>query len=460
MKNKRPQKSDEVRDKALEIIWTVFEKGAYANLQLEKNLRSTQLSVNDRRLTTELVNGTVRMSKHLDWVLNLFLKKSLEHQNPWVRNILRLALYQIMFMDKIPPYASINTAVNQTAARTGSGLTGMVNGVLRNIDRNSDNISYPSHNSDTVAYLAVYYSHPEWLVKQWLEEYGYEQTIVMLRYNNLPAAITLRCNRLKTNPDELIEKLAGEAIETRRCENQPWAVQILKFDKILTGSMPFQQGWFYIQDTASMFAAPILQPEPHQLVYDLCCGLGGKTTHMGEYMQNQGKIKAIDLYQHKIDLLVHNSERLGISIIEAIAADILALDTNRMEKAPRVMLDAPCSGLGVLNRRADARWRKSYQEIEDLIEIQKCLLNQAALLVEPGGLLLYSTCTINRAENEDRIKCFLQAHPEFGLEGFEPALADLPLPADERESVATGMFNLLPGRYGTNGMFYALMRRN
>lgn len=455
----RPPKVDDVRDKALHIVCDVFENGAYTNLQLDKDLRNTRFSMSDRRFITELVNGTVRMSKHLDWVLNLFLKKPVEKQNRWIRNILRLALYQILFMDRTPPYASVNTAVNQTAAMVGTGLTGMVNGVLRNIIRNPDKIIYPSMENKR-DYLAVYYSHPEWLVEKWLDNYGYEQTVVMLAYNNQPAKINLRCNSLKTTPDELVKNLAEEEILAQISANHPWALEVSKMDKPINKSKAFQQGWFYIQDAASMLAAPILQTQADQLVYDLCCGIGGKTTHIAENMQNQGRIAAIDLYQHKIELLNYNSQRLGIDIIDGVSRDILAMDTDKMEKAARVLLDAPCSGLGVLNRRADARWRKSYQETEDLTIIQEALLNQASNLVERNGLLLYSTCTLNKVENEDRISSFLQTHTEFALEGFASVLNYLPLSAGERESAANGMFNLLPGRYGTNGMFYALMRRN
>jgi 16S rRNA (cytosine967-C5)-methyltransferase len=456
---KSPHKTSDVRDKALDIIYNIFEKGAYTNLQLDKDLRNTQISMSDKRFITELVNGTVRMSKHLDWVLNLFLRKPLPVQNPWIRNILRLALYQIIFTDKIPSYAIVNTAVNQTKTMVGSGLTGMVNGVLRNLIRNPDKILYPS-SEDQTAYLAVYYSHPEWLVEKWLDDFGYEQTVTMLNYDNLPAKPNLRWNRLRTTSDELIGKLAEEGILASLSPIQPWALEVTKMEQSINESKSFKQGLFYVQDSASMFAAPILQPNPQKLVYDLCCGVGGKATHIAELMNNEGRITAIDLYEHKIELLNYNSQRLGINIIEGLTQDILAMDTDRMEKAARVMLDAPCSGLGVLNRRADARWRKSYHEIKDLTAIQESLLKKASSLVERGGLLLYSTCTINPVENEDRINSFLQTHTVFALKGFEPALASLLLSADERKNAANGMFNLLPGRFGTNGMFYALMRRN
>jgi 16S rRNA (cytosine967-C5)-methyltransferase len=460
MRENRPRKVDDVRDKALDIIYDVFEKGAYTNLQLDKDLRGTHFAISDRRFVTELVNGTVRMSKHLDWVLNLFLRKPLDKQNPWVRNILRLALYQILFMDKIPPYASVNTAVNQTMAKTGSGLTGMVNGVLRNIIRNRDKITYPPPDRNPIDYMAVYYSHPEWLVRQWAEEYGNDKTMEMLSYNNLPPQTTLRCNSLKTTPKNLTEALELEAIFSTVCPYQPWALLVSEGQTILSQSQPFKDGWFYIQDAASMFAAPILNPVSGQLVYDLCCGVGGKATHMAELMQNEGRIIAIDLYQHKIDLLNYNCQRLGINIINGVTADILCLNADSWEKAPRVLLDAPCSGLGVLNRRSDARWRKNCNDIKELTRIQASLLQKASHLVEKNGLLLYSTCTINKSENEDIINDFLSSHPEYVPEGFTEALAHLPLSTEEKEKAAAGMFTFLPGRYGTNGMFYALMRRN
>lgn len=458
-KRKSPQ-VDIIRGMALEIIYQVMEKGAFANLLLDQQLRNTKLPVNDRRLITELVNGTIRMIKHLDWVLNLFLKMPADRQNPWLRNILRLALYQILFMDKIPGYASVDSAVKLARAKAGAGLASVANGVLRNILRNPDKIKYPSPEQETAAYLAVYYSHPQWLVEEWLAAFGYDQTKSILAYNNRPADLTIRCNRIKTTPDELKESLQEEGILSQTDNNLPWALKIIKMDNMLTATTAFEQGWFYIQNSASMLAAPILQLQPGQSVYDLCCGVGGKATLIAEYMENQGCITAIDVYDHKVDLLRHNSRRLGIDIIKAQTEDLLQIDASQIKKASRVMLDAPCSGLGVLNRRADARWKHNLPEIQTLVKIQQDLLNVAAPLVLKEGILLYSTCTINPAENLEVVEAFLHTHPEFSLDGFEQEINFLPLEDKDYQDVAQGWLTLLPGKYNTDGMFYARMRRN
>jgi 16S rRNA (cytosine967-C5)-methyltransferase len=362
-------------------------------------------------------------------------------------------------MDKIPAYASINTAAEQTKIRVGFRLTGMVNGVLRNIVRNRENITYPSREKEPVAYLAVYYSHPEWIVEQWINAYGLDQTINILEYNNEPARINLRCNQLKASRSQLIEKLAEDGIKAVPAE-YPWAAEVESTESPIIDSSAFKQGWFYIQGSASMLAAPILKPLPGQIVYDLCCGVGGKTTHLAENMENRGVIKAIDLYEHKINLLRENSGRLGIKIIDASVRDLRTVDTVNWDRAPRVLLDAPCSGLGVFNRRADARWHKKVEEIKELTLLQKELLDKAANLVERNGLLLYSTCTINRAENEEIISDFLMRHRDFGLQGFAQDIGFLPLTAAEVQQATQGMFTLLPGNHRTDGMFYALMRRN
>ncbi|MGI5920295.1 MAG: 16S rRNA (cytosine(967)-C(5))-methyltransferase RsmB [Syntrophomonadaceae bacterium] len=443
---------------ALEVIAAVTHQGAFTNLALEKGLRKSSLVTADRHLVTEIVNGTIRMLKHLDWVLNLFLGKKIDKQNPWLRDNLRMALYQILFMERIPDYAAVDDAVKLTRLKAGNQLAGVCNGVLRNIVRNRAQIQYPSRNQP-VEYLSVYYSHPEWMVQDWLSQFGFEATEKMLEYNNQPTGLTLRWNCLKGDRDNLVSLLRAEKVECAVDINIPWAIKVSSLTTGINELETFRSGWFYIQDGASMLAAPVLDPQPGELVYDLCSGVGGKSTHMAEYMNNQGGIKAFDIYEQKLRLLNYNCERLGITIVDARQRDILSLE-NDFPRAERVLLDAPCSGLGVLSRRADIRWQKDKKAITELISLQKHLLNKAGQMVEAGGRLVYTTCTINDAENQQVVLDFLNNHPDFYLENLNERLSFLPLDQDDSKEASTGMITLLPGKYRTDGVFYASMRRN
>lgn len=442
---------------ALEIVYEVMEKGAYANLALDKILSQSGVPLSDRRIINEMANGTIRMIKHLDWVLNLFVRRGLEKQNPWLRNILRISAYQILFMNKIPAYACVNDAVKLVRNKTRQDtLAAVANGVLRNLLRNKERISYPE---DRVSYLAVYYSHPEWLVKQFLDIYGWEDTIKILEYNNQPPQLVIRNNVLKCTREELIKLLEDEGVECQKSDRTPWGVVIKNLNQSISELKSYNKGLFYVQNEASMLAAPILNPQPGDNVLDLCSGVGGKTTHMAEYMQNRGRVTACELYEQKIKLLNQNSQRLGISIIDSLVRDILNLESEDLKfGSSLVLLDAPCSGLGVLNRRSDLRWKKQPGDEKELTKLQAAMLNIAAERVLPGGLLLYSTCTNNPNENQKIIQNFLQNH-NFVPVGFADRIGFWNLDPDDVQKANTGMLTIVPGKYLTDGMFYALMRR-
>lgn len=445
------------RELALNIVYEVMEKGAYANISLDKALRSSALNPNDKNLVTEIVNGSVRMIKHLDWVLNLFLKTPIKKQNPWLRNILRISAYQLLFMERIPDYAAVNSAVELCRKKSSRALAGVCNGVLRNMIRNQSSLSYPPE--DSLDYLAVYYSQPEWLVAEWVEVFGRETAVGIFEYLNQRAPLYLRVNALKTSPSQLLEDLKQEGITARPSLLIPWSVKIENMEKSLEESGSYQSGHFYIQNEASMLAGAILDPQPGEKILDLCCGVGGKTTHFAEIMKNLGSIDAVDLYEHKLKLLKINCRRLGINNVKPLQTDILSLDA-RDSIWQRVFLDAPCSGLGVLNRRSDSRWKKKPQEIQDLDQLQQALLHKAASMTAPGGVLVYSTCTINPFENELLIKKFLSANPDFSLKPFTDLIKFFPLDENDRNNADNGLLTLLPGKYGTDGMFYACLKRS
>lgn len=444
-----------VRECAADLVYRVMEKGAYTNLLLEKQIRLSTYSGEDRRLLTEIVNGTVRMVKHLDEVLNLLLKGDIASQNRWLRSALRISAYQILFMDRVPDYAVVNDAVNIVSNRAGQGLGRVTNGVLRNLLRRRDNQNLPGEQEDC---LAAFYSHPEWMVDTLIKQYGTEQARAMMIFNNLPPALTIRVNRLRTTPAQLIDDLAADGIEGQISLCWPEALRITASAKSLNESQAFKAGKFYIQNEAAMLAGVILNPLPGETVYDLCCGVGGKSTHLAELMENKGQILAFDIYGHKIKLLMDNCRRLGIDIVEAYEADVTGL-SPQMTPGSAVLLDAPCSGLGVLARRSDSRWKKSLKDLHELPGLQSLMLEQAARLVQKGGRLIYSTCTVNQGENEKVVEGFLESHSHFRLQGFEGVLEPFPLDPTDRQACASGMLTLLPGKYDTDGMFFALMKR-
>ena len=445
----------EARKLAVELLFNIFEKGAYANLILEKELAGNPLKSEDKNLVTEIVNGTTRMLKHLDWVINLFLTRDITKINPWLRTILRMTTYQIMFMDRIPDYACINDAVTITKQKTNKNLSGVTNGVLRNLVRKLSDLSYPE---DKAQFLAVYFSHPEWIVNLMLDKYGFDTTEQILAFNNQSPQLVIRHNQLQGTRQELIEILEQQNVSCRINNKNPWAINIDHLGISLESTTAYRKGYFYVQNEGSMLAAAILNVLPGQTVYDLCSGVGGKTTHLAEMMQNQGKIKAYELYDKKIKLLQANCARLGIDIIHACQQDILELDESD-QLAARVLLDAPCSGLGVLNRRSDMRWRQNPDNMEQLTKLQLELLIKAGQLVDRDGLLLYSTCTINNAENERIVEQFLQEKPNYQLESFSAAITYFGLDTNDANSADQGMLTIIPGKYETDGMFYALMRR-
>jgi len=443
-----------VRLVAMQLVHDIEEKGLYANLALDNALRNSALEAADRRQVTGIVNGTIRMIRHLDWVLNLFLTKRMEGQNPWLKSILRISAYQILFMDRIPAHAVVNDAVELTRTRLNPALSKVTNGVLRNIIRQRDDISYPD--DSPAHYLSVYYSHPQWLVERYLDMLGRDECERVLRYDNLPPAVVVRTNALLIDRQGLLKRLQEEGVTAAPGRLHPQAVVLAEINQSLTSLPSFTEGLFYIQNEASMLAASILAPAPGELVYDFCCGVGGKSTHLAEFMRDRGSIKAFDIHSHKVDLARHNCRRLQLSSVDLQAADVLSLGLEK--RADRVLLDAPCSGWGVLNRRADARWHKSPEETAELSNLQWVLLNKAAECLADDGELLYATCTVNPAENEQVIQRFIDKH-EFVLQGFADRIKFFPLDESDRQAASDGQLTILPGKYDSDGMFYALLRR-
>ncbi|MCM3472947.1 16S rRNA (cytosine(967)-C(5))-methyltransferase RsmB [Brevibacillus borstelensis] len=440
------------RDIALDVLNRVEEHQSYSNLELKHVLDREELRAPDAGLVTELVYGTIQRRLTLDAALDRFIRG--KKVQTWVKNLLRLSLYQIRFLDRIPDRAVVHEAVEIAKRRGHQGIASMVNGVLRNALRSPD-LWDKLGSGDDVARLSIEQSHPEWLVRRWTGQYGIEETRRILESNNRPPRTSIRVNTLKSTRDELLGKLKEQfsAVE-------PSAVSpdgLVMEGGHAAGTEWFRQGFFTVQDESSMLVAPALAAEPGMRVLDACAAPGGKTTHIAALMQNRGEIIASDVHPHKRDLIAQNAKRLGITIIEPIVSDALHLGEKSLGTFDRILLDAPCTGFGVIRRKPDLKWNKTPDDVKAIAELQYKLLESVAELLAPGGLLVYSTCTIEPEENQLVVQRFVKNHPAFEL---DRTLAD-DLPASVRDKIDTteGFVQVLPHHFESDGFFIARLKR-
>lgn len=443
------------RELALKVLDEVETGGGYANIALGRVMERYQPVGPERALLTELSYGTLRRLNTIDWMLARFLRKPLASQNKWIRNILRLAAYQILYLDRIPPAAACNEAVELAKKYTSPQLAGFVNAVLRRLVREREAIEFPSLEENPVEHIALKYSHPAWVVELWLEEFGVEETIRICEANNQTPATTIRVNLLRTSREALIARLREEAhLEVRPTEYAPEGLSVRGFHN-LQALPAFQEGLFFVQDESSMLVTRALSPVPGAFVLDACGAPGGKATHMAELMGDTGKILVIDIYPHRLALVRENCDRLGLKSIETILCDAREIANCFRGVADFVLVDAPCSGLGVFRRKPDTRWRKHPEQLPALVALQRQILESAAAALKPGGVLVYSTCTVNRAENYAQVHDFLAGHANFVLEDLRPFL---PAALDVKGTMAQGFVQLFPYQ-GLDGFFIARLRR-
>ncbi len=445
MKNKA---ANTARSLALLVLQDVFGAGAYANIALSKRLNELILSPLDRRFATEMVYGTIKAQGTLDWMIGHYLKRPLTQTDPLVVNILRLGMYQLHFLDKIPASAAVNESVNLAKTLAHPGSSGFINAVLRSAIREPDRIRYPNLAKDPARHIALRECHPEWMVQHWLNKIGREETQALCRFNNSQPPLSLRTNSLRLSRTELVDKMLAAGVELDVSRLVPEGILCHR-----SADEPLQfirQGLCQAQDESSMLVAHVVSPQPDEFVIDACAAPGGKSTHMATLMQDRGRILSVDIHAHKIGLIEDNKKRLGLNIIEPRQMDATQLHTVFADQADRVLVDAPCSGLGVLRRRPDARWRKE-EALSTLPILQKTILSSAAQCVKPGGVLVYSTCTLEEAENEKIVEEFLAQNPQFKLDATG---SYFPEPRPEK------MITLWPQRDGTDGFFIARMSRN
>lgn len=403
---------DRARFSAIKTVYAVQTQGAFSNVALAQILRQEKLSDIDRRFCTELVYGTVKAGASLDWKISKYVSRPLDKIDAKILAILRVGMYQIFFLDRVPNSAAVNESVEIAKKFVNIGASKFVNGVLRSAVREPQKSDFP--NDDSIETLALKTFHPAWLVKLFVEEFGLETAKKICATNNIEPPLCLRVNFLKSSRAEILAALKKFGAVAEESKFVPEGI-ICRSHGALDTFKPLKIGLCQVQDESSMLAARWLNPAENDFVIDCCAAPGGKATHIAELMKNHGRIIAADIFEMKLQHIKENAARLGIKIIEPLLLDAREIGKKFFNQADKVLIDAPCSGLGVIRRKADLRWKKSPEEIAELPKLQAEILASAANAVKRGGTLIYSTCTIIRRENEDIVENFLKNNKNFKI---------------------------------------------
>jgi 16S rRNA (cytosine967-C5)-methyltransferase len=439
-------------------------KGAYADVALDRVLQKVNLPDNDRRLVTELIYGSVRRQRTLDSIIDQFAKKKSHQQPQDLRTILHLGFYQLRYQERIPPSAAVNTTVQLAKENGFSGLTGFVNGLLRQYLRKAEGAGEENTPSslhkdplqlpeNPVERLGILHSFPDWIIQVWLEQLGLVETEQLCEWMNQSPTIDLRINPLRTSIEEVEVALQSVGILVRRIPHLPQALRFIGNTGSIQKLPGFREGWWTVQDSSAQLVSHLLDPQPGEVIIDACAAPGGKTTHIAELMADKGKIWACDRTPSRLRKLQENSQRLNLQSIQIYTGD--SRHFNQFQNtANRVLLDAPCSGLGTMHRHADARWRQIPESVQELSVLQKELITHTSTFVKPGGVLVYATCTLHPAENEEVISAFLAESPDWQIES--PSGLEL---SDSGYSTPQGWFKVWPHRQDMDGFFMVRLRK-
>ncbi|NLA11764.1 MAG: 16S rRNA (cytosine(967)-C(5))-methyltransferase RsmB [Firmicutes bacterium] len=449
----RPNHPECGREAALQALHRVERDGAYLNLALPPLLKA--LPPPERALARELATGTIRRLNTLDWSVGLFLKHPLAKLTPWIRNLLRMGAYQLLYLERIPPHAAVDEAVRLARRYGHRGVAGLVNAVLRRLAKTPGKLPRPLPQGEPLEHLALSTSHPRWLVERWSRRFGPAEALLLGEANNLPPPLALRPNGLRCpSPAFLIERLLAEGVPAELSPRLPGAV-LAKPGGPLSELASYREGLFTVQGESSLLVAPLLQPQPGEHIVDLCSAPGGKSTHLAELMGDRGRVTAVDRHPHRLALVERAAKRLGLTAVKTIAADGTRFDGSGLPPPHRILVDAPCSGLGVIRRLPELKWRRRPEDLQRLARLQLSLLERAATLLRPGGRLLYSVCTTEPEETTAVADTFEAAHPSLVPEPFPTPL----LHGLERDPAEPGRLFLHPHRHRLDGFFIALWRK-
>lgn len=408
-----------VRKQAVKTLLRVHQEGAYSNLEVKTVLAHPEIKAEDRGLYLNIVYGVLQKQIYLDYLLNRMVKKNIHQLDQVVLEILRTAYYQLFFLDRVPDYAVVNESV-KLAGKMAPRARGFVNGVLRNTLRHKATLSFdPNAFADKKEALSVECSVPAWIIEQYIENFGWNDAVKILKRMDQQPPFTIRVNTLKITKEKLKQLLKNEEIEVLDGQLSPDALMLKKINRFSQGIEKhdfYQKGFFSIQDQGAMLTAELLNPRKGETILDMCAAPGGKTTHLSQLMKNTGRIIARDVFDSRIDLIKQTADRLGTTNICAEKADGMIFDSGQAEQFDRILLDAPCSGLGIIRRKPEIRYTMNQDMSQSLKAIQRRLLDNAVQYLKPGGVLVYSTCTVGKSENEAQIYDLLERFPNMVLD--------------------------------------------
>lgn len=442
------------REIAAQAMVEILKEGKYNTIVLRKLLKQNgAMPQKDRAFVTEMVNGTLRNLYYIDFVIDSISSVKTKKIKPYLLAVLRTAVYQIYFMN-VPENAVCDEAVKLVKKRGLTSLAGFANGVLRNIVRQKDSIILPDEKQYPVEYLSLKYSHAQWLLKMWLHQYDYDFVKQLCEQNNISPDVSIVVNTLCTTTEELKKELEQKGIVVKLSNYYKNVLHLSKTSD-MTKLEAFHKGKFHVQDESSVTAVEVICPQEGETILDMCSAPGGKSFLMAEKMNNRGNICCCDIYEHKLELLEESTQRLGITILETKQQDGTVFCEEQEQKFDKVVVDAPCSGLGLIRKKPDIRLKKNGNDIDSLLLIQKEILKQGAKYVKIGGVLVYSTCTLCKKENEKNVQWFLEQHKDFELEDITPFLPEKML----TDTAKGGYITLYPHIHHTDGFFIARFRR-
>lgn len=437
------------RELALKVLLDIEENNNYSNIAINKHFKNVNLNNQDRGLATELIYGVVENKYYLDYIIDKLSKIKCKKMNIYVKILLRMGIYQILLLNSISDYAAVNETVS-LVKKYDKRSSGFVNAILRNVIRQKDTIGEVDLKDDKIMYLATRYSYKPWMIKNWINNFSEEFTEDLLEANSEKPSVYLRTNTLKISRDSLIEKLKSEGIN---CSIVPTIDEAIRVENLknIENNQLFKDGLFTIQDISSMMVGKVMNPKENSLVLDVCSAPGGKTTHLATLMNNTGKVVSRDIFDHKLKLIQSTVDRLGLTNVEVQSFDASVLDKESIDKFDYVLADVPCSGLGIIRRKPEIKYKEK-AELKDLPKIQKDILKNASKYVKVGGTLIYSTCTIQDNENIEVIKDFLDNNNNFKLVPINEVKVDL----DNQDN---GYLKIYPNIHDIDGFFIAKLER-
>lgn len=448
------KKTINAREASFLALNRVEDEGAFINLALAEVLNAHQMDPRDKRLAAEITYGVVTYKMTLDWLISQAAGRPVSKLDKLVLTILRIGFYQLFYLDRVPESAACNATVELIKKSKKKGLAPFVNGVMRGALRKKETFSWPVRETDEVAYLSLKYAHPHWLVSRWVSRLGSEETEALLAANNKQAPLSIRTNTLRVTRGELIEALEEQGVKAVPGEVTPEDV-ILEGGGMLTGLKSYRSGYFQVQGESAMLTSRILDPAPGEQVLDGCSAPGGKTTHMAQLMENQGQIIALDIYPHRLKLVDANCRRLGVTIVRTECLDVREATVELVGLFDCILLDVPCSGFGVIRRKPDLKWRRKEEDIKELANVQKAILNAAAEILKPGGIMVYSTCTNEPEETDEVITSFLSSHSDYRVVPL-----DTYLPQSWQVPTGEHGIHLYPHIHGVDGFFISRLQRD